>query len=39
MRDNRVFKAICAILIVGLVVGAIAIGIWKLVGNRKLLRG
>jgi zinc transport system substrate-binding protein len=26
---------VCAILIVGLVVGAVAVGIWKLAGNRK----
>ena len=28
-------RAVCAILIVGLVVGAAAVGIWKLAGNQK----
>ena len=28
-------RVVCAILIVGLVVGAAAVGIWKLAGNRK----
>ena len=35
MRDNRVLRVVCAILIVGLVVGAAAVGIWKLAGNQK----
>lgn len=35
MRDNRVFRAVCAILIVGLVAGVAVVGIWKLAGNRK----
>ena len=35
MRKNNILRTVCAILVVGLVVGAIAIGIWKLAGNRK----
>lgn len=35
MRDNRVLRVVCAILIVGLVVGAAAVGIWKLAGDQK----
>ena len=35
MRNNNILRTVCAILVVGLVVGAIAIGIWKLAGNRK----
>lgn len=35
MRNNRVLRVVCAILIVGLVAGAAAVGIWKLAGNQK----
>ena len=35
MRNNRVLRVFCAILIVGLVAGAAAVGIWKLAGNQK----
>ena len=35
MRKNNILRTVCAILVVGLIVGAIAIGIWKLAGNRK----
>ena len=35
MRDNRALRVVCAILIVGLVVGVVAVGFWKLVGNQK----
>ena len=35
MKQDRVLKVVCVVLLIGLIVAFVAVGIWKLAGNRK----